>query len=157
MLSRWRGSVVSAAVIMTFLLYIRSPFSLHESSQYASPKIPPPLSENGNAKFKWKDVPQRFPVSSVKPVPTIASSTIPRIQHVFKKETSDERRVRLVRLQQVKGNFTHAWKGYKEHAWLRDEVKPISGGSEDPFGGWAASMVDSLGQYCHRKSSFGHL
>ncbi|CZR64406.1 probable class I alpha-mannosidase [Phialocephala subalpina] len=144
MFTRWRGSILSAVIIITFLLYIRSPFSFQETSQYASPsKRPPPLSDNGNAKFKWKDVPQRFPVSSVKPVPTIAASTIPRIQHVFK-ETSDEKRVRLSRLQQVKGNFTHAWKGYKEHAWLRDEVKPISGGSEDPFGGWAASMVDSL-------------
>ena len=65
---------------------------------------------------------------------------------MFKKETSDEKRVRLSRLQQVKGNFTHAWKGYVKHAWLRDEVQPISGGTLDPFGGWAATLVDSLGE-----------
>ncbi|TVY84057.1 Mannosyl-oligosaccharide 1,2-alpha-mannosidase MNS1 [Lachnellula suecica] len=43
-----------------------------------------------------------------------------------------------------KGNFTHAWNGYKTHAWLRDEVMPLSGGSHDPFGGWAATLADSL-------------
>jgi len=78
-------------------------------------------------------------------VPTNSASTVPRIQHQFKEEKAEQKSIRLARLQQVKGNFTHAWNGYKEHAWLRDEVKPISGGSEDPFGGWAASMVDSLG------------
>lgn len=66
---------------------------------------------------------------------------------MFKKETSAEKKTRVERLELIKGNFTHAWNGYKEHAWLRDEVKPISGGFEDSFGGWAASMVDSLGQY----------
>jgi mannosyl-oligosaccharide alpha-1,2-mannosidase len=45
----------------------------------------------------------------------------------------------------VKSNFTHAWNGYKQHAWMSDELKPLSGGSHNPFGGWAATLVDTLG------------
>lgn len=44
----------------------------------------------------------------------------------------------------VKEAFLHAWNGYKDHAWLRDEVSPKSGGYEDPFSGWGATLVDSL-------------
>lgn len=150
MLSRWRGSILLAALVLTFFLYFRPPLSLRESYQQGSSKrptssSPQKSSDKTNAKFNWKDVPQKYPLTSMKSMPTIAASNIPRIQHNFKKETADVKRTRLVRLQLIKGNFTHAWRGYKAHAWLRDEVKPISGGSEDPFGGWAASMVDSLG------------
>jgi mannosyl-oligosaccharide alpha-1,2-mannosidase len=44
----------------------------------------------------------------------------------------------------VKEAFQHAWKGYKEHAWLHDEVKPLSRGHKDGYVGWAATLVDSL-------------
>jgi mannosyl-oligosaccharide alpha-1,2-mannosidase len=37
-----------------------------------------------------------------------------------------------------------SWKDYKQHAWLHDELKPLTGGHKDPFGGWAATLVDSL-------------
>lgn len=38
----------------------------------------------------------------------------------------------------------HAWNGYKKHAWGKDEVTPITGKHDNPFGGWAATLVDSL-------------
>lgn len=44
----------------------------------------------------------------------------------------------------MKRTFNHAWDGYVNQAWLRDEVAPISGGYKDTFGGWAATLVDSL-------------
>lgn len=44
----------------------------------------------------------------------------------------------------MKESFLHSWTGYKEHGWLRDEVAPISGQYRDTFGGWAATLVDSL-------------
>ncbi|KUJ10816.1 seven-hairpin glycosidase [Mollisia scopiformis] len=140
MFSRWRGSILSAALILTFLLYI---FSIRNAYQQ-EPQAPHLPSDKTKAKFSWKDIPQWFPVDSMKAVPTIITSPIPRIKHEFKRETPEAKRIRMERLQLVKGNFTHAWQGYKEHAWLRDEVKPISGGSGDPFGGWAATMVDLL-------------
>lgn len=44
----------------------------------------------------------------------------------------------------MKASFVHSWHGYKQHAWLMDELKPVSGGGRDTFGGWAATLVDAL-------------
>lgn len=66
------------------------------------------------------------------------------IQAAFPPESADARKIRLQRRDEVKDAFKHAWKGYKAHAWLHDEVLPVSGGVKDPFAGWAATLVDSL-------------
>jgi mannosyl-oligosaccharide alpha-1,2-mannosidase len=66
------------------------------------------------------------------------------IQAVFSPESTDAKAVRLRRQEQVKDAFLHAWKGYKEHAWLHDEVMPLTGGHKDTFVGWAATLVDGL-------------
>ncbi len=52
--------------------------------------------------------------------------------------------MRLSRQQQVKEAFKRCWRSYRERAWLRDELAPVSGGGSDTFGGWAASLVDAL-------------
>jgi mannosyl-oligosaccharide alpha-1,2-mannosidase len=44
----------------------------------------------------------------------------------------------------VKTTFERCWKAYKEHAWKQDELLPISGSSKTTFGGWGATLVDSL-------------
>lgn len=44
----------------------------------------------------------------------------------------------------VKNSFKHSWNGYKKNAWLQDEVQPLSGGYKNGFGGWGATLVDSL-------------
>lgn len=68
----------------------------------------------------------------------------PRIQFEFGKEDAGVKTVRMERQQQVRNAFLHAWTGYKKLAWLHDEVMPITGGSKDPFAGWAATLVDGL-------------
>jgi mannosyl-oligosaccharide alpha-1,2-mannosidase len=67
-----------------------------------------------------------------------------RIQAKFPRESATARKLRLQRRGQVEDAFKHAWEGYKDHAWLHDEVMPVSGGQKDPFVGWAATLVDSL-------------
>ncbi len=67
-----------------------------------------------------------------------------RIQAKFKDETVAAKEIRLERQKEVKETFIHAWEGYKKHAWLHDEVLPLSGGYKDPFVGWAATLVDGL-------------
>ena len=59
-------------------------------------------------------------------------------------EDAKQKEERLKRRAAVKESFSHSWEGYKEHAWLRDEVAPLSGKWKDTFGGWAATLVDSL-------------
>jgi len=46
--------------------------------------------------------------------------------------------------QRVVNAMKHAWKGYKQHAWGHDELKPISGRSSDNWGGIGCTLVDAL-------------
>ncbi|KAI9705180.1 MAG: hypothetical protein M1820_005327 [Bogoriella megaspora] len=101
-----------------------------------------PKTDNG--RFNWAKVPQQYPVRKLVELPEPVANSIPRIQHAFDAETSSAKQIRLARLEAVKGNFTHAWEGYKKQAWLSDEVAPLSGNAQNPFGGWAATLVDSL-------------
>ena len=106
-------------------------------------------SRGGNADdtgIRWSKLPERYPVASLHALPTGRSRTeIPRIQkYPAPKENKPARRTREARQAAVRDSFLHSWKGYKAHAWLRDEVTPLTGESKDPFGGWAATLVDSL-------------
>ncbi|KAI7549916.1 seven-hairpin glycosidase [Hortaea werneckii] len=53
-------------------------------------------------------------------------------------------RAQLERREKVKAAFLRCWEAYREHAWMADELMPISGQSKAHFGGWAATLVDSL-------------
>lgn len=44
----------------------------------------------------------------------------------------------------VKDAFTRCWSAYKSRAWMADEVTPLSGTTRNGFGGWGATLVDSL-------------
>ena len=102
----------------------------------------PPL---GDGVFRWKDLQPQYPVTSMKAMPSGRTVKIPKIQYDFKvKEAPETKQIREARLKAVRESFEHAWKGYKQHAWMKDEVSPISGGYQDTFGGWAATLVDSL-------------
>ncbi|KAL2063490.1 hypothetical protein VTL71DRAFT_5295 [Oculimacula yallundae] len=142
MMSRWRSSFVLVAVFLILIFWLRPLHTFLATDDHRTENYPLQTASNGN--FQWATITQQFPVTSFKDLPTGVPKHIPKIQHTFVKETSSERATRLARLSAVKGNFTHAWSAYKKHAWLRDEVKPISGKSDDPFGGWAATLVDSL-------------
>jgi mannosyl-oligosaccharide alpha-1,2-mannosidase len=144
-LSKWKTFAL-CGVIVLFFLFLNKP----SSGAFRRPVGPPPIwsvSDHHKEKSQWANLPQRFSVTSMKSLPTSIPNSIPTIQHIFRTEKAAEKQIRLARLTAVKGNFTHAWNGYKDHAWLRDEVMPLSGGSQDPFGGWAATLVDALGSF----------
>ncbi|KAI9055401.1 hypothetical protein LZ554_000355 [Drepanopeziza brunnea f. sp. 'monogermtubi'] len=92
----------------------------------------------------WKKLPDRYPVKSFIPLPTGKPMKIPTVQAPAPAEDAKAKEVRLQRRDAVKESFVHSWTGYKEHAWLRDEVTPLSGSYRDTFGGWAATLVDAL-------------
>jgi mannosyl-oligosaccharide alpha-1,2-mannosidase len=106
-------------------------------------------ASNGNLQVKdnrlhWEKPPEKYPVTSFIPLPTGRPAKIPKIQYDFPRERSSDRKRREERQAAVKDAFVHAWKGYKEHAWLKDEVSPLSGGYVNSFHGWAATLVDAL-------------
>ncbi|KAI1497166.1 glycoside hydrolase [Biscogniauxia marginata] len=99
----------------------------------------------GSGDVRWKKLPARYPVETLATLPTdTPAKPIPRVQAPKPEEDATTRQERMNRLAAVKDSFTHSWQGYKKQAWGHDEIKPLSGEYKDPFGGWAASLVDSL-------------
>lgn len=95
--------------------------------------------------IRWNKPSPRFPVKKPTPLPTkLPSTRIPKVQAAKPSEDEAARNKRHKRLAAVKASFQHSWTGYKKYAWRKDEVTPITGNYKNPFGGWAATLVDSL-------------
>lgn len=97
-------------------------------------------------KEHWLKSDEHFPIApeSLIQLPTGTPKLIPRIQHRFGLESSAAKSDRESKQALIRASFQRSWVGYKEHAWLHDELRPLSGGYKDPFCGWAATLVDSL-------------
>lgn len=110
----------------------------------SSPKIHPPTPGN-----QLNIPPGRHhvlhPISSFIPLPTpTAAVPLPRIQHAFEVESHTSRETRHARLRRIREAMVHSWTGYREKAWLKDELSPVTGGYRTSFNGWAATLVDAL-------------
>ncbi|TPX20906.1 hypothetical protein DIZ76_016803 [Coccidioides immitis] len=92
----------------------------------------------------WKDYATEYPVTSMISLPTGSPKQIPPIQFNFGGEDEKTKTLREQRRDAVKNAFLHSWKGYKERAWGYDEVGPVKGNVRNTFGGWGATLVDSL-------------
>lgn len=93
-----------------------------------------------------KDYIPKYPITSHVALPSDDAKSLPKIQHDFSStsETDDAKKTRLERLAAVKESFEHAWAGYKKGAWGKDEVTPLSGNWRNSFGGWGATLVDTM-------------
>lgn len=133
--------VTVPAIILSLLIYITS--CTLRSLAPSNAAVQRPLFDP-NVELRWTKRPEKYPVKSYIPIPTDTTEKIPQIQYDFPKERTVDRSRRLERRKAVKEAFLHAWEGYKQHAWGKDEVTPITGKYDNPFGGWAATLVDSL-------------
>lgn len=66
-----------------------------------------------------------------------------QVQHAFEVNTPAAL-PQIDRREAVKREFLHAWYGYKDHAWMADSLLPLTGGRQEKFCGWSATLVDSL-------------
>lgn len=121
------------------------------SDQEPTPKIetsqPKPIAYPGKKAqymFGARVFKEKYPLEEYRPLDQGLPLQLPQLQHNFEKESSETRRTRMTRLDAVKASFAHSWAGYKLHAWKKDELKPVDGGSVQTFGGWAATLVDTL-------------
>jgi mannosyl-oligosaccharide alpha-1,2-mannosidase len=92
--------------------------------------------------FDWSTFRQFHPPTSIKPLPTEKPHKLPRVQadaSKFRHTATTQSRQRAVR-----DEFLRSYKSYRQYAWMRDELTPISAQGKDTFGGWAATLVDSL-------------
>ncbi|KAK4237571.1 glycoside hydrolase [Achaetomium macrosporum] len=94
----------------------------------------------------WEKPSEWFPVplESIIALPTGKPKPMPSVQFAFGEESPAAKEKRERRLAKVKAEAQRAWSGYKEYAWTHDELKPVSKKTNDPFCGWAATLVDSL-------------
>jgi mannosyl-oligosaccharide alpha-1,2-mannosidase len=94
--------------------------------------------------IRWEPPEEHFPVAETIQMPVGTPKPIPKIQHEFEKESSVEYKARLEKLEIIKDAFLHAWNNYKENAWGKDELTPVTASYKNPFNGWGATLVDSL-------------
>ncbi|KAF2481934.1 glycosyl hydrolase family 47-domain-containing protein [Neohortaea acidophila] len=90
----------------------------------------------------WSKQPELYPISSTIQLPTGTSIPMPRIEAQRNKLTmygADKEK-----LAQIQEAAMHSWAGYRQFAFGHDEVMPVSGGTNDPFNGWGATLVDGL-------------
>lgn len=106
--------------------------------------FPSGAKKSSDGKFHWKDVPVRHPVDYLTDLPKGTPKSLPKVQNAFKAEDPVSGMKRKERQAAVKAAFDKSWNAYKKHAWMKDEVTPLTGQFKNGFGGWAATLVDSL-------------
>jgi mannosyl-oligosaccharide alpha-1,2-mannosidase len=148
--------IVVFLVVLVFLRtssFVEYPVPYYKSNPDAKSKPIPnsqaaekqkPRIEFRKSSFDWKSVKQAYPVESITRVPkTEPKRAGLRVQHDFGENFQLDTKTQARRTA-VRDAFLRSWKSYKKHAWLKDELTPVSGGGKNTFGGWAATLVDSL-------------
>ncbi|KAF9891013.1 hypothetical protein FE257_005270 [Aspergillus nanangensis] len=108
----------------------------------ATPPNPPYVPPSKG--FSWRKVAAQHPVKSPMGLPRSRPAPLPSVQHKFQAPSRKAEAIRRERQAVVRSTFQRAWKSYEDHAWKKDELRPISGGSKASFGGWGATLVDNL-------------
>lgn len=130
----------------------KAPKSQEEPVAAEDPESSPSQSETTASeetpaeKVHWVKQPEKFPLRDGKmaKLPSGAPKAIPKIQFDFPAESAEAKVTREKRLQNITSEIERSWAGYRQHAWMHDELSPVSGDHRDPFCGWAATLVDSL-------------
>lgn len=94
--------------------------------------------------FNWSSVHVRLPEGDLLQVPFRKNARLPKVQYAFGKETPKQRSQREERREHVRRIFQRDWDAYRRFAWMKDALRPVTGGHMEQFSGWAATLVDSL-------------
>lgn len=94
--------------------------------------------------YDWRQAPFHNDIAEYTPLPTGRPRALPPIQFDFPAETSSQRARREARRVAVRNEFKRNWDSYRALAWAQDELKPMTGKGGESFGGWGATLVDSL-------------
>lgn len=140
-LTRRRRSNTVLVAVVVFLLFVFQRTLNFDSDAPTLPKYHEPLRFKASS-VDWAGAHLFFPPESITPLPTGPPRALPQVQATPQsfQDTKEARERREV----VKGIFLRSWDSYKEQAWTWDEVRPVTGGGKNTFGGWAATLVDSL-------------
>ncbi|WYZ36709.1 hypothetical protein EsH8_II_000215 [Colletotrichum jinshuiense] len=131
--------IVALTCVALLLLY--NPYQLSTSTP--APGLPQHNVQFRPSSFNWSTAQVFHPVSTpLAPLPTGKPLSLPRVQHDF--GVANPHPEAPKRQKAVRDAFKKSYNSYKRYAWTRDELTPVSMAGKDTFGGWAASLVDSL-------------
>ena len=146
LLTRITFSFVVAFFI--FLVYVhlprRRPVRLTNPTH--CPLVPPdpPYQPPAHDRFNWRNVAQKNPLKSYSTIARERPLPLPRIQHEFTRPGPERAATLRRRRAEVKRVFKKGWTAYKQRAWMQDELTPVTGASRNNWGGWGATLVDTL-------------
>ncbi|KXT11942.1 hypothetical protein AC579_999 [Pseudocercospora musae] len=141
--SRMATYVVAFTLLVLFLLHLPSSRSRQQPAAVEIYKLPQNTVEDQTI-FKWSQRKEHYPVDQYYRLPTPSLAKVPTIQHVFGKENATSIATRRQRKAQIKAAMERSWEAYRRRAWMMDELAPVSGLNKTTYGGWAATLVDSL-------------
>jgi mannosyl-oligosaccharide alpha-1,2-mannosidase len=136
-----------AVVVFYFLSSSWSAYNRQESvrlANFMNHEIPPESLTAKESSFNWSSITFQHPPGTLAQVPLGKVSSFPRVQYKFKSETLKESARREFRRGEVRKIFQRDWQAYRQFAWMKDALMPVTGGYRDQFSGWAATLVDSL-------------
>ena len=140
--------VLGAAVIGAYYIFfcapidtLAIPFEEHEIYMNNRNSF---KSYKSRQSYDWRDAPFRHVIDSYTPLPDGRPQALPRVQFDFPPETKEQRERRETMRVAVRDEFIRTWSSYRARAWAEDELKPITGTGSKTFGGWGATLVDSL-------------
>lgn len=130
--------IITAVALLLFIVINIIPWYPDLSPPSRSPQHAAKIYKGFDAKAPY----EFYPRDSIKPLPAGTPRRLPRVQapdSAFKQTAETKQRREAVR-----NAFKRSYDAYKKYAWMRDELSPVSGKAKDTFGGWAATLVDSL-------------
>ncbi|KAL1838575.1 hypothetical protein VTJ49DRAFT_2502 [Mycothermus thermophilus] len=141
-LGRRRTVLLFFSCIVLFFLY--SSHRLQDDAAWSRFRGAGATEDAALRPIRWSRMKQRNPVENMRKPPSGHPLSLPKVQKDFGPEPDSARAVRLKRRDAVRDVMKRCWSSYRKHAWMSDELKPVSGGKHNPFGGWGATLVDSL-------------
>ncbi|KAI1379866.1 glycoside hydrolase family 47 protein [Hypoxylon crocopeplum] len=148
---KYRDTVILIAGVLVVWWSLSAVFNGASNSeffrlqQHMNSEIQSPSQAVRTSSFDWSSVSFRYPPGPLTPLPTgHQSHPLPVVQAKFQSEGSVTSNLREGRRREVREVFMGDWGAYKKYAWMKDALKPLSGGFQDQFSGWAATLVDSL-------------
>ena len=136
--------IACSAVFLLLLVQLEVLRVPHGLAPFNKPEIYRPPPSAGDKQSVWADLKVHYPVDAYEPLPDPSRRNLPRVQHNFRRESAAAKLEHQERQLAVKNALRRCWKSYREQAWLEDELAPVSGGGRSTFGGWAATLVDTL-------------
>ncbi|KAL5119229.1 hypothetical protein ACEQ8H_002940 [Pleosporales sp. CAS-2024a] len=94
--------------------------------------------------YDWKHAPFINKIENYIPLPRSPVLQLPRVQAKFPSESNSQRKWREKRRVAVRDEFLRTWESYRALAFGQDELRPVTGKGLATFGGWGATLVDSL-------------